>query len=197
VRTFSPTVDTSEVEESIRCVVHYKAAVLKCHDSLCQNFVVQSPLYLYQARALIIVMLVWRIISCTPIHYHLFVVSRQMGLSNVRYCCVSVICCLLSVIQWNFSWLKHNERTSQLVFLASVAVSRSISLRIPLWDIYLWDRHCAVRCARGTCMDICNIFYMSLHATTATRSGSLKRSSSFKKLLKLPIWSSGEWVLPC
>ena len=43
-------------------------------------------------------------------------------------------------------------------------------------------------------MDIYNIFYMSLQATTATRSGSLKRSSSFKKLLKLPIWGSGERV---
>jgi len=54
-----------------------------------------------------------------------------MGLLNVRYSCISVIWCLLSVIRWNFSWLIHNERTSQLVFLASVAVSRSISLRIP------------------------------------------------------------------
>jgi hypothetical protein len=41
-------------------------------------------------------------------------------------------------------------------------------------------------------MDIYNIFYMEHHAATATRSGSLKRSSSFKKLLKLPIWGSGE-----
>jgi hypothetical protein len=41
-------------------------------------------------------------------------------------------------------------------------------------------------------MDIYNIFYMEHHAATATRTGSLKRSSSFKKLLKLPIWGSGE-----
>ena len=46
-------------------------------------------------------------------------------------------------------------------------------------------------------MDICNIFYMSLQETTATRSGSLIRTSSFKKLLKLPIWGSGESVCVC
>jgi hypothetical protein len=44
-------------------------------------------------------------------------------------------------------------------------------------------------------MDIYNIFYMEHHAATATRTGSLKRSSSFKKLLKLPIWGSGETIL--
>jgi hypothetical protein len=102
-----------------------------CYDSLCPNFAVQSPLYVCQTRALIIVTLVVRIISCTPIHYHWIAVSSHMGLLNVRYSCIIVIWCLLSVIQWNFFWLKHNERTSQLVFLASVAVSRSISLRIP------------------------------------------------------------------
>jgi hypothetical protein len=46
-------------------------------------------------------------------------------------------------------------------------------------------------------MDIYNIFYMEHHEVTATRSGSLKRSSSFKKLLKLPIWGSGEREVYC
>lgn len=46
-------------------------------------------------------------------------------------------------------------------------------------------------------MDVCNILCMEQHGVTATRAGSLKRSSSFKKLLKLPIWGSGEKEFWC
>ena len=136
---FSPTVVMSELEESIRCLVHNKAAVLMCYNIFCPNIVLQSSFYVYQARALIIVTLLVRI-PCTPIRFHWIAVSSQMGLLSVRYSCISVMWCLLPVIQWNFSWLKHNERTSQLVFLAAVAVSRSISLRTT-FDTFTYGTH--------------------------------------------------------
>jgi len=94
---FSQTVVTFVLEESIRCLVHNKAAVLMCYDTLCPNFVVQCLLFVCQARALIIeTLLVW-IISCKPIHCHWIALSSQTGLLNVPYSRISVIWCLLSV----------------------------------------------------------------------------------------------------
>jgi len=96
---FSPTVATLVIEESIGCLGHTEAAVLMCYESLCRNFVVQCLLFVCHARALIIVKLLLRIISCTPIHYHWITVSSQTGVLNVRYSCISVIWRLLSVNQ--------------------------------------------------------------------------------------------------
>jgi len=122
---------------------------------------------------------------------------------NVRYSCISVIWRLLSVSQWHFFWLKHNEGTSQLLFLAFVAVSRSISLRIP-FETFTYGTHIALFGVREAPVWI-SITYSICHSKQLQRlvrgpwngAAASRSFSSCRYGAQVREWESFTLWLPC